>query len=66
MSKSPQLESWQGPPSVGPTYASCGKRCPDCRQVVTVAGTWEDWDRVHGSVCTRGQMVLPLEEDARD
>jgi hypothetical protein len=57
----PLPESWQGPPPVGPTYASCGQRCPDCEQVVSVAGTWEDWDRIHGSVCTRGQMVLPLE-----
>lgn len=56
-----RIESWQGPQPSGPDYISCGQRCPDCGELVTVAGTWDDWDRIHGAVCVRGQMPLPLE-----
>ena len=54
-------EAWQGPLPSSPGYQSCGQRCPDCQQVVQVAGTWADWDRIHGTVCTRGQTALPLD-----
>ena len=44
----------------GNTDVSCGQRCPDCSEVVHVKGTWDDWDRIHGAVCTPGQMALSL------
>ena len=51
-------EAWQGPPPSGPGYASCGQRCPDCQKVVQVAGTWGDWDRIHGAICTADELPL--------